>query len=86
MKNKTILVAAVLAVAIVLAAGLTVLPSTVQNAQANPCSNNVEVSTEADAEDGTNTATSGAATGTLPSSGDQDCEFIGNLEDAFDED
>jgi hypothetical protein len=38
MKNKTILMAAVLAVATVLAAGLTVLPSTVQEAQANPCS------------------------------------------------
>jgi hypothetical protein len=38
MKNKTVLMAAVLAVATVLAAGLTVLPSSVQEAQANPCS------------------------------------------------
>jgi hypothetical protein len=40
MKNKTVLMAAVLAVATVLAAGLTVLPASVQEAQANPCSNN----------------------------------------------
>ena len=46
MKNKTILMAAVLAVATVLAAGLTVLPSTVQEAQANPCSNNLEAERE----------------------------------------
>ena len=38
-KQTTVLMAAVLAVATVLAAGLTVLPSTVQEAQANPCSN-----------------------------------------------
>jgi hypothetical protein len=38
MKNKTVLMAAVLAVATVLAAGLTVLPNSVQEAQANPCS------------------------------------------------
>jgi hypothetical protein len=38
MKNKTVLTAAVLAVATVLAAGLTVLPSSVQEVQANPCS------------------------------------------------
>ena len=40
MKNKTILMAAVLAIATVLAAGLTALPSSVQEAQANPCSVN----------------------------------------------
>jgi hypothetical protein len=38
MKNTTILMAAVLAVSTVLAVGLTVLPSSVQEAQANPCS------------------------------------------------
>jgi hypothetical protein len=38
MKKITVLMAAVLAVATVLAAGLTVLPSSVQEAQANPCS------------------------------------------------
>jgi hypothetical protein len=37
--NKTIFIAALLAVATVLAAGLTVLPSSVQEALANPCSN-----------------------------------------------
>jgi hypothetical protein len=37
MKNKSVLMATILAVATVLAAGLTVLPSSVQEAQANPC-------------------------------------------------
>jgi hypothetical protein len=39
-KKTTVLMAAVLAVAAVLAAGLTVLPSSIQEAQANPCSVN----------------------------------------------
>jgi hypothetical protein len=39
MKNKTVLMAAVFAISTVLA-GLTVLPSAVQEAQANPCSVN----------------------------------------------
>ena len=38
MKKATVLMGAVLAVAIVLAVGLTVLPSSIQEAQANPCS------------------------------------------------
>jgi predicted Zn-dependent protease len=42
-KQTTVLMAAVLAVATVLAAGLTVLPASVQEAQANPCSNNLDV-------------------------------------------
>ena len=41
-KQTTVLMAAVLAVATVLAAGLTVLPASVQEAQANPCSNNLD--------------------------------------------
>ena len=83
MNNKTVLMAAVLAVATVLAAGLTVLPSAVQEAQANPCSNNVDTSSEAEADD-SSTATSGAASGTLSTSGDQNCDFTGPVE--FDED
>jgi hypothetical protein len=65
MKNKTVLMAAVLAVATVLAAGLTVLPGSVQEAQANPCSNQ--------------------GNGGDVTTGDQECEFIGNFEDAFEE-
>jgi hypothetical protein len=38
MKNTTVLMAAVLAVATVLAVGLIILPGSVQEAQANPCS------------------------------------------------
>jgi hypothetical protein len=84
MNNKTVLMAAVLAVATVLAAGLlTVLPSAVQEAQANPCSNNVRTSSDAEADDGS-TATSGATTGTLTTNGDQNCDFTGPTE--FDED
>ena len=41
MNRTTVLMAAVLAFATVLAAGLTVLPSSVQDAQANPCANEV---------------------------------------------
>ena len=40
--NKTIFIAAMLAVATVLAAGLTVLPNSVQEAQANPCATEAE--------------------------------------------
>jgi hypothetical protein len=41
MKNKTVLMAAVLTIATLLTAGLTVLSSSVQEAQANPCANEV---------------------------------------------
>lgn len=67
--KKTIFIAAMLAVATVLAAGLTVLPSSVQEAQANPCSN--------DASRG------GGEAGGRGS--DQECKFIGNFEGAFEE-
>jgi hypothetical protein len=40
--NKTIFIAAVLAAATLLAAGLVVFPGSVQEAQANPCSAEVE--------------------------------------------
>jgi hypothetical protein len=40
-KTTTVLMAAVIAVATVLAAGLAVLPSSVQDAQANPCASEV---------------------------------------------
>jgi hypothetical protein len=79
MKNKTVLMAAVLAVATVLAAGLTVLPSSVQEAQANPCSNNANAEAEEDSEANGGTVTS------IPSD-DQECTLIGNFEDAFEED
>ena len=69
-----------LAVATILTAGLTVLPSSVQEAQANPCSVNSE-GTGGDAEG--EGATGGAATGTSTAS-DQECDLNGNIE--FDED
>jgi hypothetical protein len=41
-RKITVLMAAMLGAAILLAAGLTVLPSSVQDAQANQCSNNAQ--------------------------------------------
>ena len=73
-KQTTVLMAAVLAVATVLAAGLTVLPGSVQEAQANPCSNNL------DADEGS----SGNRIGDLNEP--QECTLVGNFEDAFEED
>jgi hypothetical protein len=67
MKNKTVLMAAVLAVATVLAAVLTVLPSSVREAQANPCSNNAN----AEAEDSET-----ASGGEVITSDDQECILI----------
>jgi hypothetical protein len=70
MKKTTVIMAAVLAVATVLAAGLTVLPSGVQEAQANPCA--------LEADDG--------ATVTQDNDDDErECKFIGNFEDAFED-
>jgi len=50
MKNKTILMAAVLAAATLLAAGLVMFPGSVQEAQANPCSTEAEVAGDVDTE------------------------------------
>ena len=75
--NKTIFIAAMLAVATVLAAGLTVLPSSVQEAQANPCADEVEID---------NDGNTGAITlGTDASSDDRECNINGNDID-FEED
>jgi hypothetical protein len=72
MNKTTVLMAAVLAVATVLAAGLTVLPSSVQEAQANPCAN--EVSRGGNADNAFN-----------PQDDDErECDFTGYFE--FDED
>ena len=76
--NKTIFIATMLAVATVLAAGLTVLPSSVQEAQANPCSN------DASRGGGGEAGSEGAQAGGRGS--DQECEFVGNFEGAFEED
>jgi hypothetical protein len=63
--------AAVLAVTTLLAAGLTVLPSSVQDAQANPCAN--EVSRGGDAQQAFNPQ----------GDDDRECDFTGAFE--FDE-
>ena len=76
--NKTpILMAAVLAIATVLAAGLTVLPSSVQEAQANPCSTEVEQDTEIDADGEATTSSSSS----IDSQNDErECNFVGPVE------
>jgi hypothetical protein len=70
-KQTTVLMAAVLAVATVLAAGLTVLPASVQEAQANPCSNNL------DNDDS-------SSDNRISDFDDQECDLTGYFE--FDED
>ena len=70
-KQTTVLMAAVLAVATVLAAGLAALPGSVQEAQANPCSNNLEN----DDNSGQNR---------IGDFDDQECDLTGYFE--FDED
>jgi hypothetical protein len=69
--KKTLLIAAVLAVATVLAAGLTVLPSSVQEAQANPCANEASQGGE-------------AGPNSFNNQGERECDFTGFYE--FDED
>jgi hypothetical protein len=81
--NKTIFLAAMLALTTVLAAGLTVLPSTVQEAQANPCSTQVEQNTEIDSD--TTTITSATNQNPGGSTDNRECNFgPGPVE--FDED
>ena len=48
--NKSIFIAAVLAAATLLAAGLVVFPGSIQEAQANPCSSEEEGGGDVDAE------------------------------------
>ena len=74
-KQTTVLMAAVLAVATVLAAGLTVLPASVQEAQANPCSNSIRN----DDNEG-----NGGGGDSVTSEEEQNCDFTGYFE--FDED
>jgi hypothetical protein len=69
--NKTIFIAAMLTAATVLAAGLAVFPGSVQEAQANPCANEV--------------SRGGNTGGSFNPQGDDDreCDFTGYFE--FDE-
>jgi hypothetical protein len=73
MKKITVLMAAVIAAATVLTAGLAVLPNSVQEAQANPCASEVDSDTitnsfnpQIDAQD------------------ERECDFTGSFE--FEED
>ena len=74
--------AAVLAVATVLVAGLTVLPSSVQKAQANPCANEV---TESRGGVGVSEVPQVGVQNSFNPQGDDDreCDFTGAFE--FDE-
>ena len=77
--NKTIFIAAMLAVATILAAGLTVLPNSVQVAQANPCADeqNGETSTE---DETAGNAQTNIACSTTNSEDNRECNFIGNID------
>jgi hypothetical protein len=77
MNNKTVLIAAVLAIATVLAAGLTVLPSSVQEAQANPCG--LEATSQENEGEGAGQIGIGIA------ADERECTIIGNDID-FEED
>jgi hypothetical protein len=63
-KKTTVLMAAVLAVATILAAGLVALPGSVQEAQANPCSVNQD----------------GDGADTLTTTEEQECDLTGYFE------
>jgi hypothetical protein len=78
MNNKTIFMAALLAIATVLAVGLTVLPGSIQEAQANPCAD--EVTVEIENEDSENPDGQSVTLGTDASSDDRECNFIGPVE------
>ena len=70
--HKTIFIVAVLTISTIIAAGLTVLPASVQEAQANPCSNNI-------IDEG-----GGGGGNTINVNEEQECTLIGNID--FDED
>jgi hypothetical protein len=65
-----------LAVATVPAARLTVLPSSIQEAQANPCSTEVEQDNEIDAE----TATTTTSSSITSQENNRECNFVGPAE------
>jgi hypothetical protein len=71
--NKTIFIAAMLAVTTVVAAGLVVVPNSVQDAQANPCASEQEVDLESEGDLD--------ATIAIQSELDlRECTFIGNID------
>jgi hypothetical protein len=71
--NKTIFIAAMLAVATLVAAGLVVVPNSVQEAQANPCATEQELDLESEGD-----LSVGAS---IASEIDQrECKFIGNID------
>ena len=77
MKNTTVLMAAVLAAATILAAGLVVVPNSVHEAQANPCAteaeNEIEVDTDGDSDISTNSILN-------ENDDDRECNFVGPVE------
>jgi hypothetical protein len=73
--NKTIFIAAMLAVVTVLAAGLAVLPSSIQEAQANPCASEVELDSEQSQSGDLN-----ADISTSTSDDERECNFVGPVD------
>ena len=83
--KTTIFIAAMLAVTTVIAAGLTVLPSSVQDAQANPCANEVTESGRGGVDIASPVPQVGAQNSFNPQDDDdRECDFTGGLE--FEED
>jgi hypothetical protein len=80
MTNKTVLMAAVLAVATILAAGLTVLPNSVQEAQANPCATETVQETNVESDSGSATGSSNAGQNPSGSIDNRECTFIGPVD------
>jgi hypothetical protein len=74
MKKITVLMAAVLAIATIVTAGLAILPASVEEAQANPCSSNIE-------EDGDRQTDNDVIV--LGGDDERECTFIGPTD--FDE-
>jgi hypothetical protein len=66
MNKSTVLMAAILAAATVLAAGLAVLPNSVQDAQANPCATDLQTD-------------EGTASSSLTTD-ERECNLIGNID------
>jgi hypothetical protein len=73
--KTTILIATILAVTTVLAAGLTVVPGSVQEAQANPCSTELET----DIESGEGSSIS-SPTSFETHNDERECNFFGDID------
>ena len=75
--KTTTLAAALLAVVTVVAAGLAVVPNSLQEAQANPCATEFENNLEIDSDEAATQSSSNSITSTLDN---RECSFIGPVD------